>query len=532
MIATADDLTAEQIARITSLPTTLGRYVGKHYFNQPYKPHLWQLDLERHIVSMLYRPGNEILIVSVPSQEGKSHTCSRLLPFWYLGRNPYHTVMLIGYNETISTMHGRQVRGLMQTFGQRLYGVGVDNTSDSESDWLMDNRIGGMVSTGIRSGISGRTVHLVIADDTLAGAEEANSAPRKKRNIDEWDGAVTNRFQEDTKALVVGTRWAIDDLPGVLLERSRASDYEGFPIHYLNYKALADPDPEEKAGMSPEMLEEWRDHLGRKQGEHLEGQHSRRFFLMTKASKPSLVWSCMYQGTPETSEDGMFPRTKWRFWIDNEGQRQDASDMILPEIVHRARVWDMAASQGQGDWTVGTLVGQDAHRNIFILGRERFRLAPGGVLDRVRKAAELDGFETPIRIEEERSGAGPTVIAAFKRELIGYDVQGLRAEGDKTSRAVPYSQVQNAMRAFLPRDDTTWENGTVKDWVDRHAQMDGNGGLPAFDDEIDTAAYAVRFLLGPGDSMIASSENIAARDDMTPDEKMEVAAIRRQLGLS
>lgn len=532
--------TAEEITQATITPAALGRAVGQEFLGRPYKIYPWLLHMEQQILNMIYRPGPEILVVSVPPQSGKSTYCSLFLPAWYLGHNPGHQVMNISYNETQAKKWGLRCLRLMKLYGEELFGVRIDPSSDSAADWKMQNGFGGMMSAGIRGGLSGNPGDLIFLDDTLKGREEANSPTVKKKNLEEWHDSVSTRFQENTKVLIVATRWAEDDLSGEILNESKRPGYAGFPVSELNIKAIAEPDPDERKmlvnldqeqGIDPEdpnsNLNAYRDSLGRKTGETLQGQHSRNFFRLTKASRPAPRWNALYQGTPSAGEDGMFPEGRWRFWCYDDYDGRPPETAVLPEMSKQVRVWDLAASEGDGDWTVGTKMGRTLDGRFFVLDVQRFRHAPGRVMELVKETAITDGYQIPIRVERERSGAGITVVDDYKRELLGYDVDGMKAEGDKTQRANPYSRLQNDHRVHLP---------VHVDWIDRwtgnHAQMDGKGSLPRFDDEIDTAAYAVIFLLGGGESALWDASAIGSMDGLSMEEMMEDQMIRVQLGLA
>lgn len=465
--------------------------------------------------------------------------CSMFLPAWYLGRNPGNQVINISYNETQAKKWGLRTLRLMKKYGEQLFGVRIDPASDSAADWKMDNGFGGMMSAGIRGGITGNPGDLILLDDTLKGREEANSPTTKKKNLEEWHDSVSTRFQENTKVLVVATRWAEDDLSGEIIAESQTPGYSGFPVTVLNIKAIAEPDPDERkrldsldreAGLETDDPDShrsrYRDCLGRREGQTLPGQHSRNFFLLTRDSRPAARWNALYQGTPSAGEDGMFPEKDWRFWCYQDYDGRPIETAVLPELVRKVRVWDLAASEGDGDWTVGTLMGRSADNRFFILDRQRFRHAPGEVMRLVKETAQLDGYQVSIRIERERSGAGITVVDDYKRELLGYDIDGMKAEGDKTQRAGPYSRLQNEHRVYLPAD-VDWVDG----WTGNHAQMDGKGGLPRYDDEIDTASYAVMFLLDGGGSSVWDSSALSNMDGLTDDQKMERYAVLQALGM-
>lgn len=521
-------LTAQELVTATATPAAVGRHIGKDFLGRPYKVYPWVRYMEQQILSMLLRPGPEIMIVSVPPQQGKSTYCSFLLPLWYLGRNPGNQVINISYNDQQAQKWGLRVRNAMQRYGQELFGVSIASDSDSKGAWVMGNGFGGMMSVGITAGITGNPGHLMILDDTLKGSEDANSTVIKKRNLGEWDDSITTRFQEDTKVLVVATRFAEDDLSGEIKARSLAPGYDGFPVSEMNLKALAEPDPDDIKGMTAEQLAEWRDVLGRKYGEGLKGQHSQRFFEIKRNSTPHGRWMAIHQGTPTASVGGMFPEIHWRYYYDPKWGSQAEGDSQLPALTQRVRVWDIAASEGDGDWTVGSLWGKDSDNNTYLLDVERFRHGPGIVESKIIHTATIDGSEVPILIEEERNGAGKTVISHYvnHKELAGYRVEGVKAEGSKESRATTYSILQNKEKVFLPRNAPY-----VNLWVKEHNQLDGKGGKPKNDDQIDTGAYAHRFLIGSGDSILWDMSQMSL-DDMSPEDRLEYYAAAQALGFA
>ncbi len=507
-------LTERQIAKAIATPTLLGKHVAPRLLGRPYNVYPWAAYMEQRMLAAMFKPGRRIFIVSVGSQEGKTTFTGMLLPGWYLGHNPHDQVIFISYNEKQASKWGGRTKRLLQQYGNDLFGVGVDPNSTAETDWSMSNGFGGMMSAGIFGGITGNPGHLIIIDDLIKTREEANSPPRKGKIIDEWDDSITSRFQENTKVIITATRWAEDDLSGHLIEKSKEPGYQGTPVEILNFKALAEPEPEELEQMSDDELAEWTDFLGRHHGEALTGQHSHSFFLEQRANNEE-SFQTMRQGDPVVRSGGMFPIDAWSYWSS------------LPPMTSTVRVWDLAASEGKkADWTVGVKMGRDEQGRFYVIDRVRFRKTADEVQIEVAKVAKEDGFSIPIKIEEERAGAGKSVIAIYKKMLIGHQVDGIRAEGDKTSRATGYSAEQRKGSVYLP-GGAAW----LKEWRDEHVQMDGQGRLPRHDDQIDTAAYAFNVLYTAGGAAIWDSSSLGRQEGLTEEEIIEDWAIARALGL-
>ncbi len=534
---------ASELAHHIATPALLGQHLGPRLLGAPYILHPWLLWLERRVLHELLQPGRKIIVVSVPPQNGKTTYFGLFLILWYLGMNPSHQVIFISYNEQQASKWGLRTRDAMKRFGPELFGVGIHPSSDSQLDWKMSNGFGGMMSAGIMGGITGNPGHLIVADDLLKGDEDAGSAAVKLKIMGEVEKSVFSRFQLNTKMLMIATRWAEDDPSGQLIELSRQPGYQGIPIEYINIKAIAEPSFEEREQIEAELVEEmadqldaadpderdgllrqallkrmegWQDFLGRKEGEALQGQFDQAFYEERRSTMTD-GWFPLYQGEPTVREGGMFPLDCWGYYEPNQ----------LPDITKKVRVWDLAASEGRGDYTVGTLMGRGSDGNFYILDRERGRWATDDVERHVMSAAQRDGYEVTILVEMERAGAGKTVFEHYKRKLIGYNVEEAKAEGSKQSRATPYSNEQRKGNIYLP-SDKPW----LKEWREEHVQADGDKKWPIHDDQIDTGAYAFKFLNESGASEFWDASQLYQRALSLADDEaqMEALAMARLIG--
>jgi predicted phage terminase large subunit-like protein len=178
----------------------------------------------------------------------------------------------------------------------------------------------------------------------------------------------------------------------------------------------------------------------------------------------------------------------------------------------KMRVWDLAASQGDGDWTVGALVGKDFQGEYYVLDIQRFQRSADQVMAAVKQQAQIDGWGCPIRIEEERAGAGKSVVQFYKTELRGRDIDSVKAEGEKVSRFTPYSGLQQQFMVRLPR----YKDGSKPEWVEKfiaeHKQQQADGRGPRHDDQIDTCAYAILEMLDRGVVEIADQQQYERTD--------------------
>lgn len=489
-----------------ALPSTIGRKLGRKIWGHDWVFYRWLQHVEKTVIDAIMDETHErYIIINAPPQTGKSSWVGTLLPFWYTGMFPDNQCMYISYSDDFSVARGKTVRGLHQTYGAELFGTSIDPEFSAADEWRITGHVGGMLSVGIGGLITGKPGHLIIIDDLIKNSVEAASVATKKMHVTEWENTISTRMQPGTTVIIIATRWAEDDLSGVLLGRMNEPDYDGPQWELLDFPAFACP--HDDLELSDDELKQWRDIIGREYDEVLDCRFSRipdrpprDFFEKKRSSRDPFSWSCLYQQRPSSRVGGMFPRENWKRYDPQEIGRADMDVM--------ERVWDLAATEGGGDWTVGTLVGRK-DRSFYILDVRRFRKGAGGVQDEVKRIATVDGFSVPIKIEEERSGAGKSVIASYEKMLVGHVVGAAKAEGSKESRAMPYSAEQQKGNVYLPfAGSVDWD---VKAFIDEHAKMMGDGRRPRHDDQIDTAAYAMLDLIGlDGSDAFVPSEDLPA----------------------
>jgi len=440
------------------------------------------------------------------------------LPAWFLGMFPALRVIFVSYSDDYSLQYGRAVRTILDKFG-KLFGVGVDKQAQSASDWRMKDSFGGMLSTGVGGVLTGYGGNLIIVDDIIKNIQEARSDTIKRMHELWFDTTLLTRLEPGGTLILTATRWADDDLTGRLIERMKQPDYDGPQWEVIALPALAEPAPEEITEMSEEDLAAWTDLLGRHYGESLnpERRDAASYRMLRDGGLGQYEWSCLYQQTPTNADGGMFPRTKWKHW----------NRANLPQrFSRRIRVWDLATTEGGGDWTVGTLMARSHTGDLYVLDRKRVRASTGNVEALVKATALEDGYDVMIGIELEKAGAGKTVVEHYQRELVGYHVKAMKIEGTKEQRATPYSNAQQGGRVWLPAD-AEW----LEEWKKEHAGMVGNGVRPRHDDQIDTAAYCVLELLGVGgvEAFIPGQDNQPGMEEpLTQERQMELLARQAQ----
>ena len=106
-------------------------------------------------------------------------------------------------------------------------------------------------------------------------------------------------------------------------------------------------------------------------------------------------------------------------------------------VTARVRYWDLAATEGGGDWTCGVRMARRSDGKFFVEEVERAQLSPSGVEDLLLRTAKRDGIGVGVFIEEEGGSSGKFAGAQFMRLLAGYNIHTRRPTGSKGQRALP-----------------------------------------------------------------------------------------------
>lgn len=249
----------------------------------------------RALVEAWYTPNSRTAMI-FPFQHGKSVLGSVYFPAWVLLRWPETRIALASYEEGFAASFGSKVRDLITRFGGAS-GVNLREDTSSKGEWVIDGYGGGMVCKGRGGAINGRPADLLILDDLVKNAEEAQS----KTILDGiWDWYCTvaySRLGPKAPVVVIGTRWCKDDLHGRLAAEEKLG---GDKFKRIVFKAIAEEG----------------DILGRKPGEALWPERVPLERLQrVQRMRPRWFRAC-WQGDPEENLGLHFQPEQWPRYTD------------------------------------------------------------------------------------------------------------------------------------------------------------------------------------------------------------------------
>lgn len=126
------------------------------------------------------------LMILMPPRHGKSELASRMFPPWHLGRHPEHEFIACSYNLSLAMGFSRKVKQVIDDEAYKgVFGAKLDPNNQSTEEWGIAGERGGYVAAGIGGPITGKGAHVLVIDDPVKNAEEADSADGREK-VWEW----------------------------------------------------------------------------------------------------------------------------------------------------------------------------------------------------------------------------------------------------------------------------------------------------------------------------------------------------------
>ncbi len=200
---------------------------------------------------------DEVMVVNEPPRHGKSRTAG-LLVEWVLGNDQTQKIMTGSYNETLSTMFSKNVRNDIQevkadqskvVFSDIFPSVRIKQGDGAMNLWSLEGGYNNYLATSPTGTATGFGASLLVIDDLIKNAEEANNELTKEKHWSWFTDTMLSRLEEGGKIIIIMTRWASDDLAGRALEHFKEA---GAKVRHICMKALLNPETHEM--LCPEVL--------------------------------------------------------------------------------------------------------------------------------------------------------------------------------------------------------------------------------------------------------------------------------------
>ncbi|HEX3100401.1 MAG TPA: phage terminase large subunit, partial [Pyrinomonadaceae bacterium] len=372
---------------------------------------------------------------------------------------------------------------------------------NTEAEWETAEG-GGVRAVGVGAGITGFGADLIIVDDPVKSRAEAESATYRDNVWGWFNDDLYTRLEPNGAIILIQTRWHEDDLAGRLLREAAEEGGEQWEV--VNLPALAEHDwsagiPACNAGSSGGMNADddtcvdnevasgrcggvhagrdacapVTDPLGRAPGVALcPERYDVAALERVRKKLGSYSFAALYQQRPIPAEGGLFKRQ----WFKN-------IIPVAPEGLRWTRGYDLAVNNtAASDYTASYRTAYDREGNLYIDGGFRSRMEYPEqrkyILGRIRE--ELETHQHCI----ELSANGNAVIQDLRRETwkLGRALRGVKPDGSKISRALPWIALAEAGKVFLIRG--AWNT----EFIDEACSFPAG----THDDQIDAVSIAVK----------------------------------------
>ncbi|MGW7919180.1 phage terminase large subunit [Staphylococcus xylosus] len=386
------------------------------------------------------------IIIEMPPRHGKSMSVTETFPSYYLGKYPDKKVITAAYSDGLSRGFGRLNRNKFAEFSTSVFGLRISDDNGSVADWGVFNHTGGMVSTGIGGSITGKGADLLLIDDPIKNAKEAQSVTARDNVWQEWESTLSTRLHKGASVIVIMTRWHEDDFVGRLLENS--------PYNWTRLRL-------------PAVAEEENDLLGRSIGETLSPElgFDSNWAENKKVEVGSRTWASLYQQRPSPAEGAIFQRS-WLQYYNVPPTRYESIVMS----------WDFTFKDAdESDYVVGQ-VWQKSGSEFYCIDQIRAQLDFTQSVQAVINLKSKYPKCRTILIEDKANG--PAIINTLKKKVSG--IVPITPRESKIARAFSVTPFFEAGNVFykngLPHLNDTIEelaafpHGSHDDTVDAMTQ--------------------------------------------------------------
>lgn len=417
------------------------------------------------------------LMILMPPRHGKSQIASKLYPAWHLGHYPHHEFIACSYNISLALEFSREVREVVRSdyFAKLFPNTKINPEFQAAEAWKLTSPTGvgsgGYIAAGIGVGITGKGAHVLVIDDPVKNAEEAESAETRQKHWDWYISSAYSRLAPGGGVLVIQTWWHDDDLAG-RLQKLMQEDPDADKFEVVKYPAIAEED--ESYRMKGEAL-------------HPERYNLEALNRIKNLHQGGRYWSALYQQSPVSEEGAYF--SKGMIVYRTETPAHKNMDIY--------QAWDLAISDKQqkaNNWTVGFTVGLDHNDTVHVLERVRMKTNDSAQIEdeiinmygRYNRVANI-GFENGQIFKTMKSSLKRRMIERKIYIPLDDDRNVLQPVTDKLVRARP-------LQARLQNRKITWPMG--QPWVDEVWKEFLRFPAGVQDDQVDALAWCIQLLLG------------------------------------
>lgn len=300
-----------------------------------------------------------ILMVREPPRHGKSEHLCHWVPAWYMASFPARNIIVAGHGGRFARKWGRRARNTFTEVCPRVFPTQLDPDRQAADNWGTVHG-GGVITAGIGGGIGGEGADLLIVDDLIKDAKDAQSEAYREESWDWFRSTAWTRLSVLGVCVLIGTSWHRDDY------QQRVRREFGEEVLEICLPALAEEG----------------DPLGRMLGEPLWPERFPLSWLRQQQKiEGAYYWNALYQQRPSQHEQAEWPDSYFadHIWCD----------ALPPAFEHAVIAIDPARGGKHGDYCPDVFVGW-AQNKYWVWADVRRRPVEDAAQSAVDKAIAYD----------------------------------------------------------------------------------------------------------------------------------------------
>jgi predicted phage terminase large subunit-like protein len=378
------------------------------FFNRPARHHAEMLEL---VLESVYRRDNTLLLE--PRGAAKTTWANTTLITWLVSMFPDLRVGLISNTAKQAMDFSRAIRWTIEANPRYhdVFGHNQSPTKWTDMEWLhKDSKWHGskdvtLYAAGAGGAIISKRFDIIICDDILD--EENTATPEAREKVDKWFWQTLYPcLAPDGVIIVIGTRWAEDDLYEVL-ETPVSRGGKGWRSH-VRSAVLVNDDGEEYSY--------WPEYWPMKRLEE------------TRIELGTAMFMCAYMNDIRGLMEGnIFKSSDWR-----------ADDFYFSSIPEDRRLItkmgvDLASSERESaDFTARAIVSEDQHGDFWVQSVYRDKRESGHA-EFIRDGWEAYPRIGLVRVENQQFQS--VLVQEVMEDYPWIPIEGIRSDVDKVTRA-------------------------------------------------------------------------------------------------
>jgi predicted phage terminase large subunit-like protein len=432
----------------------------------------WHIEAISEHLEAISRGALKRLIINIPPRCMKSYQACVMWPCWEWTNRPETQFLFASYAATLSIRDNTRARRVLESPWYQDH-FALTLTDDQNQKIRYDNTAGGYrIATSVGGALTGDGGDVIVIDDPIS-ADDVRSETKRDNVLSWFDETMRSRLNDPKTGafVVIMQRLHENDLTGHLLANDTGWDHLCLPARFEPdhptpvKSSIGFKDPRTKDG---ELL--WPERFGPAE-------------LAEIAPPGSYVEAGQLQQRPAPREGGLFKRDAFK---------------VIPQALPCktiVRRWDLASTDGDGDYTAGVKLGERLDgEGYIVLDVQRFQKGPGEVRRLIKATAEADraqhGESVKLIFPQDPAQAGKDQKNSYATEFAVFGPRFERESGDKEVRADPFAAQVEIGRVSIVRAD----------WNEPFLNEMASFPKAQHDDQVDAASGAFNAIAraGPG----------------------------------